>query len=188
MHVWQFSGKTKSFHFFSPNLPKSGFRVANSESYCRNKNQHPRYTMFANVQSKWTTSNFSAQICPKKDLGLETEKNWNEKNVVIRINIVETLCVPIFSQTGQLWLFWPKFAQKWILGLKFQKSKSGFRISILEILCAAIFRQNGQLWIFGPKFAQKWVSGSEYQNLTLDSESTPPKYQVCQFSVKMDNF
>ena len=119
--------------------------------------------MFANVQSKWTTSNFSAQICPKKDLGLETEKNWNEKNVVIRINIVETLCVPIFSQTGQLWLFWPKFAQKWILGLKFQKSKSGFGISILEILCAPIFRQNGQLWIFGPKFAQKWILGSKFR-------------------------
>ena len=71
--------------------------------------------------------------------------------------------MPIFSQTGQLWRFWPKFAQKWILRLKFQKSKSGIRISILEILCAAIFRQNGQLWIFGPKLAQKWVLGSEFQ-------------------------
>ena len=59
--------------------------------------------------------------------------------------------------------FWPKFAQKWILGSKFQKSKSGFGISILEILCALIFRQNGQLWIFGPKFAQKWILGSEFQ-------------------------
>ena len=34
----------------------------------------------------------------KKDLGFETEKN----NVGIRINILETLCEPIFSQTGQL--------------------------------------------------------------------------------------
>ena len=108
MLVCQFSGKTNCFEFFSPNLPKNEFRVSNSESYCRNKNQHPRYTMCASFQSKWTTLNFSAQICPEKDLGLETEK----RNVGIRINIVETLCVPIFSQTGQLWLFWPKFAQK----------------------------------------------------------------------------
>ena len=72
-------------------------------------------------------------------------------------------CVPIFRKNGQLWLFRPKFAQKWILGLEFQKSKSGFGISILEILCAPIFRQNGQLWIFGPKFAQKWILGSEFQ-------------------------
>ena len=42
--------------------------------------------------------NFSAQICPKKDLGFKTEKN----NVGIKINIFETLCVPIFSQTGEL--------------------------------------------------------------------------------------
>ena len=107
-HVCQFSGKANSFDFFSPNLPKNGFRVGNSKNCCRTKNQHPRYTMCANFESKWTTSNFSAEICPKKDLGLETEKS----NVGIRITIVETLYVPIFSQTGQLWLFWPKFAQK----------------------------------------------------------------------------
>ena len=94
----QFSGKTNSFDFFSPNLSKSGSRVGNSENYCCNKNQHPRYTICANFQSKRTTLNFSAKICPKKDIGFETEKN----NVEIRINIVGTLCVPIFSQTGQL--------------------------------------------------------------------------------------
>ena len=110
VRVCQFSGKTHSSDFFSPNLPKNGFRVGNSENYCRNKNHHPWYTMRANFQSKWTTLNFLVQICPKKDLGLETEKS----NVGIRINIVETLCVPIFSQTRQLWLFWSKFAQRWI--------------------------------------------------------------------------
>ena len=46
--VCQYSGKTNSFDFFSPNLPKKGFRVGNSENYCWNKNQHPRYTMCAN--------------------------------------------------------------------------------------------------------------------------------------------
>ena len=64
----------------------------------------------ANFQTKQTALTFSAQICPKKDLGLETEKT----NVGTKINIVETLCVPIFSQTGQLSVFWSKFAQKWI--------------------------------------------------------------------------
>ena len=34
-----------------------------------------------------------------------------------------------------------KFAQKWIWGLKLQKSKSGFGISILEILCVPIVRR-----------------------------------------------
>ena len=68
-----------------------------------------------------------------------------------------------FRKNGQLWLFRHKFAQKWILGSKFQKSKPGFGISILEILRAPIFRQNGQLWLFGPKFAQKWILWSEIQ-------------------------
>ena len=66
VRVCQFSGKTNSFDFFSSNLPKSGSRVGNSENHCRNKNQHPRYTLCTNVQSKWTTLNFSAQICLKK--------------------------------------------------------------------------------------------------------------------------
>ena len=46
------------------------------------------------------------------DLGFETVKN----NVGIRINIFKTLCVPIFSQTGQLWLFSPNLP------------KNGFRV------------------------------------------------------------
>ena len=106
--------------------------------------------MCGNVQPKWTNLNFSAQICPKKDLGFETEKN----NVGIRINILETLCVPIFGQSGQLWLFWPKFAQKWILESKLQKSKSGFEINTSKIPCVLIFSQNRQLLFFRPKFGE----------------------------------
>ena len=156
MRVCQFSGKTNSFDFFSPNLPKSGSRVGTSENYCGNKNQHLRYTMCANFQSKWTTLNFSAQICPKKDLGFETEKN----NGGIRINIVKTLCVPIYSQTGQ------RLAQicpKRDLGLEIQKTNVGIRISIVTMRCVPIFRKNGQLWRFRPKFAQKWILGSQFQ-------------------------
>ena len=142
MRVCQFSGKTNSFNFFSPNLPKSGSRVDNLENYCRNNNQHPRYTMCAKTQ-----------ICPKKDLGFKTEKN----NVGIRINIVDILCMPIqktsvgiriiivnmlcvsiFRKNGQL-------AQKWILGSQFQKSKSGFGSNTSKILCVPVFSQNGLL-------------------------------------------
>ena len=115
--------------------------------------------MCTNFQATRTTLTFLVQICSKMGLRLEIQK----ANVGIRISIVKMPCVPIFRKNGQLWLFRPKFAQKWILGSEFQKSKSGFGISILEILCAPIFRQNRQLWIFGPKFAQKWILGSEFQ-------------------------
>ena len=93
-----------------------------------------------------------------------------------------------FRTKQELCLLGPKFAQKWILGSEFQKSKSGFGIGILEILCAPIFRQNGQLWIFGSKFAQNGFWGLNFKNLSLDSESVHPRYHLSQLSVKMDNF
>ena len=93
---------------------------------------------------------FLTQICPKRKLGFEIQKT----NVGIRISILEIPCVPIFRQNGQLWIFGPKFAQKWILGSKFQKSKSGFGINSPNISCVTIFSQNGRLLIFWPKFGE----------------------------------
>ena len=72
--VCQFSSKTKNFEFFVPNLPKNEFRVGNSENQCRNKNQHPRDTMFADFQAKQTTLTVLAQICPKKRFGIGISK------------------------------------------------------------------------------------------------------------------
>ena len=48
----------------------------------------------------------------------------------------------------------PKFAQKWNLGSKFQKSKSEFGINTSNISCMSIFRENGQLLIFWSKFGE----------------------------------
>ena len=93
--------------------------------------------MCANFWAKRTTLTSLGQICPKIDLGLETQKT----NVGIRINVLETSCAPIFRQNGQLWLFRSKFAQKLILGLEFQKSKWRFKISISRRLCVPIFSQ-----------------------------------------------
>ena len=54
-HMFQFSGKTNSFGFFSANFPKNAFRIGNSENSCRNKNQHPRDIMCTKFPAKWTT-------------------------------------------------------------------------------------------------------------------------------------
>ena len=55
------------------------------------------------------------------DLGFEIQKT----NFRIRIRILEIPCVPIFRPSEQIWLFWPKFAQKFVqkldFGLKFRK-------------------------------------------------------------------
>ena len=39
-----------------------------------------------------------------------------------------------------------------------------------------------------PNLPKNGFWGRNFKNLSLDSESTPPKYYGCQFSVKMDNF
>ena len=41
--------------------------------------------------------------------------------------------------------------------------------------------------ILGPNLTKNVFWGRNFKNLSLDLESPPPKYYVCQFSVKMDN-
>ena len=148
VRVCHFSGKTNSFDFFKPNLSKNGFRIGNSENCCCNKNQHPRYAMCVNFQSKWTTLNFSAQICPKKDLGFETEKS----NVGISVNIVEILN---FRSNWTTLSFSVQICPKMDLGFEIEKTNAGTRISNLEVTCGTIFWQNRQIWLFWPKFGKK---------------------------------
>ena len=131
------SAKLDNFEFFGPNLqicPKMdlGFEIQKTNIGTRIRNLEITCT---NFQVKWTSLTFLAQICPKMDLGSEIQKT----NVGIRISIVKMPCVPIFRKNGQLWLFRPKFAQKWILGSEFQKSKSGFGICTSKIRCVPIF-------------------------------------------------
>ena len=106
--------------------------------------------MCANFQLKRTTLTFLVQICPTRKSGFKIPKT----NVGIRISILDIPCVPIFRLNGQLWLLKPKFAQKWILGSGFQKSKSGFGINTSSTLCGPIFSQNGGLLILWPKFEE----------------------------------
>ena len=149
---------------------KSGFGICTYKIPC------------INFQLKRTTLTFLAQVCPKRKFGYEIQKT----NVGIRISMLEIPYVPIFKQNRHLWLFGPKFAQEWILGSQFQKSKSGFGISILRC-CAYQFSE--KLWIFGPKFAQKWILGSQFQKSKSGFRiNTSNIYHMCQFSVKMDNF
>ena len=63
--------------------------------------------MSTNFETKRTTSNFWAQICRKIDLGVEILKI----QVWIRNQHLQFNIVPIFSQNGQLLVFWPKFGE-----------------------------------------------------------------------------
>ena len=75
------------------------------------KNQHLWDNLYTNFQTKRDNFDFfGPNLSKKMDLGLEIQKT----NVWIRISILEISCVPFFRQNGQLQLFRPKFAQKWI--------------------------------------------------------------------------
>ena len=140
-HSCQFWGKTDKLDFLDPNLPKNEFWGCNFKDQSPNSESAlPRYHV---CQFSVQTDNFDffGPNLPKKKIKIEIQKT----NVGIRISMFEIPCVPIFRQNGHLWLFGPKFAQKWIVGSEFQKSMSGFRISIIEILYVPILRQNRQL-------------------------------------------
>ena len=107
----------------------------------------------ANFQAKRTTLNFSNQICPEMELGLEIQK----ANVWMKMNILEILCMPIFRQKGHFLPFLAQIFPKIGFGVRISKAvppRFRIRFRTSKIPCVPIFSQNGQLWIFGPKFGQ----------------------------------
>ena len=179
----QSSGKRDTFDYFDPNLHKYGFWGWNFRVQIRNL--HFQDAMCANFQLKRTTVTFLAQIFPKRKLGFKIQKT----NVGIRMSILEIPYVPIFRQNRYLWLFGPKFAQKWILGSEFQKSKSAYsKSAFLRYYVHQLSDKTNNFEFFGPNLPQNGFWVRNFKNLSLYSESTPPIYHVCQFSVKMNNF
>ena len=65
------------------------------------------------------------------NLGFKIQK----ANVGIRISILEIPYVPIFRQNGQLWIFGPKFAQKWVLGSNFKNLSPDSELASWDTMC-----------------------------------------------------
>ena len=70
----------------------------------------------------------------------------------------------------------------------YSETNVGIRISVLEIPRVPIFRQKRQLSFFRPNLPKNRFCVRDFKNLIPDSESASPRYHVCQFPVKMDNF
>ena len=60
----------------------------------------------ANFQAKQTALTFSAQICPKMDLGLTIQKT------IVGISILDGPCVLIFNQINNFEFFSPNLSKK----------------------------------------------------------------------------
>ena len=74
------------------------------------------------------------------------------------------------------------------LRLEFQKTNVGIRISILKISCVPISGKTNNFDFFDPNVLKNKFWGGNFKNLSPDSRSAPPRDQLCQFSVEMDNF
>ena len=94
----------------------------------------------------------------------------------------------VYQFSDKLWLFGTKFAQKWILGSKIQKSKSGFRIRILRYYVYQFSDIRDNFEFLDPNLPKNGFWGRNFKNLSLDSESASLRYYVHQFSDKTDNF
>ena len=58
-------------------------------------------------------------------------------------------------------------------------------------MCANFQAKRTFFYFFWPKFSQKLILESEFQKQCLqdsESDSEPPRYHVCQFLVRTDNF
>ena len=74
------------------------------------------------------------------------------------------------------------------LGLEIQKTNIRIRINILEVPSVSILRQNSNFDFFIRNLPKNGFYGWNFKNLTTDSEVAPPRYHMCQFSGKTDNF
>ena len=130
--------------------------------------------MCVNFQLKQTTLTFLAQICPKRKLGFEIHKT----NIKIRISIFVT----IFRQNGQLWIFGPKFAQKWILGLEIW-SKFGKIAQLRAIFwfkyCWGCCRELDGGWNELGGGGWRWVEvGTRFSNKCFEKYSSQAKFKT----------
>ena len=117
-----------------------------------------RYHLY-NFLDKTDNFNFFGPNLPKTGFWDQNFKNLSQDS---NQHPWDTKCTKFQAKQATL-NFRAQIYPNWIVGSKFQKSKSRFRISILDILGVPNFRQNEQLWIFWPKFTQNRIFVSEFQ-------------------------
>ena len=98
------------------------------------------------------------------NLGFKIQK----ANVGIRISILEIPYVPIFRQNGQLWIFGPKFAQKWVLGSNFlslDSESASLRYYVYQFL-----DKTKNFEFLASNLPKNWFWSWNFKNLSLDLE------------------
>ena len=96
------------------------------------------------------------------DLGFKIQKT----NLGIRIRILKIPNVPISKQNEQIWLSWPKFAQKWIFSSKLRRKCWNKNEHPWDIMCAK-FELRRTIWTFVAQICPKRKLGFETQKANV---------------------
>ena len=77
--------------------------------------------------------------------------------------------------------FWPKLAQKWILGQNFKNLTPDLESALPRYHVCEISSKTDYFDFFSPNLPN-------FKNLSPDSQSAPPRYNVYQFLGKTGSF
>ena len=154
--MYQFSDKTDNFDFLGPNLPKNGFwcQIVKNLSLVL-KSASLRYYVY---QYSDKTDNFEylAPNLPKTQFwGRNSDKTDNfdflgpnlPKNGFRNQHPWDIMCTNFQTKRTNL-NFWAQICPKIDVGVRFQKSNSGFGFKTSTISYVSIFSQNGQHLVF----------------------------------------
>ena len=103
------------------------------------------------------------------DLGFKIQKI----NLGIRIRIMKIPSVSIFRQNGQIWLFWPKFGQKWVVSSKLRKQMLEKESASLRYHVYQFLDKTANFEYLGPNLPKTGYWGRNSKNLNLDSNQHP---------------
>ena len=136
-----------NFDFLGPHLLTDGFWGQNFKNLCLDsKSASLRYYVHQ-FSDKMDNFDFLGPNLPTHGFG-----GQNFKNLRLDSESASLRCYLYQFSDKRLWIFDPKFANKWILGRIFKSlildSESTFPI------CVPIFSQNRQLLIFRSKFGE----------------------------------
>ena len=118
---------------------------------------------------------FSPQIWSKTNLELEIQKT----NVAIRISTLKIICMPVFRQKEQLWLFPPKFTKKAFSVWNFEKLIPDTESAPPTYLVCQLSGKMDNFEFFDPNLTKKGFWGRDFEKLCPDAKSAHPRYYLC---------
>ena len=155
-YEYQFSDKTDNFEFLGPNLPKNRFWGQNFKNLSLDLESASLRYYVHQFSDKTDNFEFLGPNLPKSGFWGRNFKSLSLDSESATSNIT---CVPIFSQNGQLLIFWLKFGEI-----------AQLRAIFWFKYCWGCYRELGGGWneLAGGEWSWAEVDGAEWSWLEVD--------------------